>query len=677
MNVATVPLAVRRGMPSGVLAAGGCIVFALAALAVTLAVDAGAALSGHVYEDALTGVVWAALGLLLLRRAPGLVFGPLFVLVAASATLALCAGAYASLALRHDTAGVVPAAWLAGWVWAPGTFAAVTLLPLLFPDATFTRTVRVTAGTTLAGIALLCAGLATSPRVDVSAHASLPNPLAAPGNDALYVAGTVLVVASAVASWTTLVRRFAVARAGRRQQLAPVVVAVAISVPALLVAAALPTWGPLVQVLSMPLLPAAVAVAVLQYRLYDIEVVVRRSLLFLSMSALVIGGYVLIVQAITALLHRDAGVPGSVLATAVVALAFQPANVALQRGIGQVLYGERRTPLRALASVAEQLSGAADPQTALVRSLVQVRDALRLPWVAVHTVAGQSVETGPRPRWSANVAAERFPLTHLGLGQGELLAAPRSPREQLSGDDRRLLAQLAVSVAAVVAAGRLLGDLRASRERIVLAREEERRRLRRDLHDGLGPLLSALSVQADVLGLRLSRDPATARDLATRLQQTSADAVLGLRRVVEDLRPAGIDDLGLLGAVRAICESLAVSGAFTIDVHGTGVDELPAAVELAAYRIVGEAVTNAARHAGCRHVAVRLTAEADHLLVQIDDDGHGFAPEDTGPGGPGHRGVGLRSLRERAEELGGHLLLDSGASGTRVRAVLPTGTGSG
>ncbi len=632
----------------------------------TLVLDPADALSGHVYENTLTAVVWLVLGGLLVSKGIVNPFGVLFLVVGASSAFAVACGAFAGLADSHAMAGAVPAAWLAGWVWTAGTFIPITLLPLWFPDGGAPgRRWRIAGVVSVVGIALVTVAGGLEDRIQVTYVRSVPNPLAAPVAEPLFLAGAVLIAAGAVTGMVALFRRMVAATGERRRQIAPVVVAVVVAVPALLVAAALPEWGPLIQVVTMPLLPAAIVLAVLRYRLYDLEIVVRRAVVYGGLTALVVGGYALVVAATAGLLHRQAGLPESLLATGVVALAFQPAREALQSAVGHWLYGERDAPHRALAAVGEQLTGVADPEVALQRAVAQVQAALRLPWVGVNTRTGGRVASGVQPSWVSDEYVAHVPLVHLGVRCGEMLVAQRSARDHLSAGDRRLLEQLAVPVAAVVSAKLLIVDLRRSREQVVLAREEERRRLRRDLHDGLGPLLSAIVVQADVASIRLQRDGGGAEDLVDRVRKTAGDAIAGLRLVVEGLRPAAVDDLGLDGALGELAAAMSVSGGASVQLRGGRLPSLPAAVELAAYRIASEAVTNAIRHGGAAHVELSVAAPDSTLHLTVDDDGSGFVPDAA------CAGLGLHSMRERAEELGGRLELASGSHGTHIEASLP------
>jgi signal transduction histidine kinase len=215
-------------------------------------------------------------------------------------------------------------------------------------------------------------------------------------------------------------------------------------------------------------------------------------------------------------------------------------------------------------------------------------------------------------------------------------------------------------------AKKLSADLQRSRERLVSAREEERRRLRRDLHDGLGPQLASLTMTAEAAKDLIQTDPARAEDLLGGVMQRAQDAVSDVRRLVYELRPPALDALGLLAALRAHTDHQG-EGSTRVMVEAPGaLPPLPAAVEVAAYRIVMEALNNVARHAEARRCEVRLyLAEPGMLTLEVSDDGRGIE-DDHKPG------VGLSSMRERAEELGGSCAVASVPSGgTRVKARLP------
>ncbi len=265
------------------------------------------------------------------------------------------------------------------------------------------------------------------------------------------------------------------------------------------------------------------------------------------------------------------------------------------------------------------------------------------------------------------VAPLRLPLSYQNEPVGELLLGPRTGEEGFSPGDKRLLDDLARQAGVAAHAVGLTSDLQRARERLVTAREEERRRLRRDLHDGLGPQLSSQALTIDAVRALMRDDPDAAEALLLDLKAQAQDAVTDIRRLVYDLRPPALDDLGLLGALR---ESAAQYGhselAISVDAPQT-LPTPPAAVEVALYRIAQEAMTNVVRHARARTCAVSLAVdeEAGILRLEVRDDGRGL-PEARSPG------VGLSSMRERAAELGGSLTAEPlPEGGTVVRAGLP------
>ncbi len=245
-----------------------------------------------------------------------------------------------------------------------------------------------------------------------------------------------------------------------------------------------------------------------------------------------------------------------------------------------------------------------------------------------------------------------------------MLVAPRAPGESFTPSERRLLEEIAVQAGVAAHAVRLTADLQRSRERLITAREEERRRLRRDLHDGLGPQLASLTLTLAAARELLRHDANAADRLLQELATHAQAAIADIRRVVYDLRPQALDDLGLVLALREQATHCSQAGLQITIVSPDQLPPLPAAVEVATYRIVQEALTNVVRHAQARTCTVCL-ALGDALEVEISDDGVGLPPA-------GRAGVGLTSMRERTAELGGTYWIDSvPGEGTRIRARLP------
>jgi len=258
------------------------------------------------------------------------------------------------------------------------------------------------------------------------------------------------------------------------------------------------------------------------------------------------------------------------------------------------------------------------------------------------------------------------PLVYQQQPVGRLLVSPRAPSERFTGVERRLLDDLAGQVALVASAVQLTVDLQHARERLVLGREEERRRLHRDLHDGLGPTLAGVVLGLDAVHRALGGDQAAVGQLVDRLKADVQAAVADTRRLVYELRPPALDELGLVAALRKQAASLGLDGqGLQVQVQAPDrLDGLPAAVEVAAYRITLEALTNARRHAQAHRCQVRLALD-DGLGIEVRDDGRGL-PADPADG------VGLASMRERAAELGGWCQIEPVPNGgTSVRAWLP------
>jgi signal transduction histidine kinase len=286
---------------------------------------------------------------------------------------------------------------------------------------------------------------------------------------------------------------------------------------------------------------------------------------------------------------------------------------------------------------------------------VEVDQADRPPIVASHGVAGPDLH--------------EVPLTFRGDPVGRMLVAPRSAQDPFRAPDLRLLEDLGRQVGVVGHAVGLAAALQRSRESLVTLREEERRRIRRDLHDGLGPSLAGIALGLDAVHRIAPDDPAEAAGLARELAEEVQGALADVRRLVEDLRPPSLDQLGLVGAVRQHADRLTDRDpGLEVSVGESPLTGLPAAVEVAAYRIATEALTNVARHADARHARVDIGFDTGgRLVVEVTDDGCGLAPSPRA-------GIGLSAMRERAAELGGTCEAARGAEGgTRVRALLPVG----
>ena len=418
---------------------------------------------------------------------------------------------------------------------------------------------------------------------------------------------------------------------------------------------------------ALALIPLSVGVAILRYRLFDIDLIINRALAYTALTACVVGLYVLVVGGLGLLLQTRAHPVVSLLATGLVAVVFAPLRNHLQHGVNRLMYGERDEPYEVLSRLGQRLEGTLDPDAALSSIVETVAYALKLPYAAIYVESdGEPVTT---VAYGTPVDGTiTLPLVHKSETVGRLVLAPRAPGEEFTSADRRLLDDLARQAGVAVHAARLTADLRRSRERLVAAREEERRRLRRDLHDGLGPRLAAQTLKAGAARSLFPRDPAAADALLDELE-TAMDATLAeVRRLVHNLRPPTLDQLGLVGAIQDAAERYEpdpATNGLRISVRAPEeLPPLPAAVEVAAYRIVQEALTNAVRHARADSCVICLSV-GDKLELEVTDDGVGLSED--------HRsGVGLNSMSERAVELGGTCAIERAPSGgTRVLARLP------
>ncbi|MBB5293547.1 hypothetical protein E5F05_01305 (plasmid) [Deinococcus metallilatus] len=407
-------------------------------------------------------------------------------------------------------------------------------------------------------------------------------------------------------------------------------------------------------------------IALLWYRLFDIDVILNRTLVYGGLTAGVVGVYALVVRGLGSLLGLPADGTLSLLATGLIAVLFDPLRRGLQRGVNRLLYGERDEPYQVLRTLSDRVGRAAHPSALLPAITQTIAGTLKLPYVAITLDSGEQARV---VAWAGTPAGEvlTWPLVHQGETVGELRLAPRVG-DAFKPMERKLLDTVAQQTSVAVFVVRQYLDLQRSREALVAAREEERRRIRRDLHDGLGPELATLAVKLDAARNLLGSDVTRVDDLLLELKGQTQDVLAGIRRLVYALRPPALDELGLEGALRE--QARGYDGALRVGLTLTGdLTHLPAATEVACYRIVQEALANVVRHAHASHCELRVHV-ADQVTVEVQDDGLGFPAHAPG-------GVGLRSMRERAEELGGSLTLVSSAGGTRLHAVLPVRAGGG
>ncbi|WP_018681107.1 sensor histidine kinase [Actinokineospora enzanensis] len=417
--------------------------------------------------------------------------------------------------------------------------------------------------------------------------------------------------------------------------------------------------------LAFSAVPVAVGLAVLRHRALDIEVVISRSVVYGALSAGVVGTYVAVVAGLALLFPSVDQVWQQAVAAACVALAAQPLRNRLQGLVNKRFFGYTDDPYRVVSTLAARLADTDVPEDLLPGIVEKVAQALRLPHVAIEIDAGGQAETAARVGTPGPDDTE-LPLLFHGERVGALVVGGRAV---LRRRDRAALAELARHAGTAVYTARLTRDLRRSRDRLVCARAEERRRLLHELHDGVGPTLAAVSLGLDACVRGLDREGTTGV-LLVRLRDELHGAIAEIRRLAHGLRPPVLDRIGLVPAIREYAGALASRSARIPD-GGVSImlevpvalPDLPASVDVAAYRIVCEALTNVTRHARASSCAVRLWVD-DDLHIEVVDDGVGLARRAAG--------IGLVSMRQRAAELGGDCLVAAeDRGGTRVLATLP------
>lgn len=647
--------------------------------------------------------IYLVLGVMVISRQPKNLIGWLFLSVGALYSLSALAAVITmfgtTLPFRLPQLALDLAVFLGIWIWIPTQMLPTVFVFLLFPDGRLLSPGwRPVVWAGIVGLVLVVLATALHP-APMSGSSLVANPLGLRGSEAvlsvLMTVGSVLLAVGLVGSLVAVVVRFRRSRGIERQQikwLAYVCILFVIlslaTVPMFALAEQTPfleELGIATSTLAMIAIAVAVTIAIARFQLYDIDVIVNRTLVYGVLTAIIVLIYVLVVGAAGALFQTQSNWLVALLATGLVAVLFNPLRARLQRWTNRLLYGQRDEPFEVLAQLGQRLEDSVAPESIYPSIVEIVAQTLRLPYAAVVVRQGtgyQLVEDYGRLTGEPVV----FPLSAQGEEVGRLLIGPRSPGEKLSPADERLLQNIARQAGSVVYDVQLTHELQRSRQQIVTSREEERRRLRRDLHDGLGPSLASLHLEAGVLRRLIHDDPDAAVALVTEMQSDIRTTIEDIRRVVHELRPPALDDLGLVPALNVLATRIGrpdqeVPDGLRIDVLAP--DDMPhlaAAVEVAAYRIVQEALANVIHHANARHAIVRLRLDiipvdvdmasngqvGTALVIEVEDNGTGFVRGREG-------GLGLHSMRERAAELGGRCTISGlPGGGTRVEAILPS-----
>jgi two-component system NarL family sensor kinase len=409
----------------------------------------------------------------------------------------------------------------------------------------------------------------------------------------------------------------------------------------------------------------------------DTEGLISQSLIWLLMIGYFMILYVIVVAIGTlpsTFPHVDLTPPWwlNLIAFLVIAATFLPVYRWVRGSVRELIYSQQGNPFPAMSQLNQYLDASLSPHDILPTIVETIARTLKVPYVEIEVQTFHSKEAGepdviafgkPVP----DAVLERVPLTYHERSTGELRVSARHGNETLSPSDRLVLHDLAQQVGIALFAAQLTEDLQRAREKLVITREEERRRIRNDLHDGLAPTLSSLQLQLGAVRNLIDQDPSHAVVMINELREDMRAATAEIRQLVYDLRPPMLDELGLIGAIR---NSKFQGSAVCIEVFAPDpMPKLPAAVEVAVYRIASEALHNVVKHAQATACEIRIDVDGGCLILKIIDNGKSSAIN-VSPG------VGLNSMKERAVELGGSLLLQPvDPSGTCVLARIPIESG--
>jgi signal transduction histidine kinase len=628
--------------------------------------------------DIAVAVFFSIMGVSVTVRKPGNLVGWAMLIIAAWDGIGLVLSNLTGAFDSPDHAAVDVLMAVQAWFWAPPIWAITTFLPMIYPDGRLpSRRWWWAVALAAVGIVTYVVGLALNgpPDGDYVAHYTVHNPLARPEwqdfASFCVTAGEYLLVAATIIAAAGLVLRWWRASGVRRRQISLVLLVFAFGAGQAVVRHSL-LPGPLpwdldrtIEVLGFSLLPMAIAVAITRDRLFDLDLAVRRAVVGIAMIATLLACYVGVFALLAVLLPADV-VPGSVLGVAVFgALIFPLATVAI-RWVRRITWGRKIDIVEVATGLGHRMRNQLDASEVPRVVCEEIVDAMRLRMARLELVTGDGVRALAQVGDGSDAEATTFELWHRGDRVGNLVVYPPAGRPNLEETVSQALASVANHVAPIVAALRLDEQLLHSREQLVTAREEERSRLSRELHDNVGPTLAGIRLQLEAARGALPSDFAGG-PLMDRAVTGIQDALQTLRRVVHNLRPPELDTLGLPGALRELAVFLS-GPTLRVDTDLPGdVSVLSKPVEVAAYRIVAEALTNVVRHAQATRAEVSLELDAGELVVQVRDDGIGVQPDPTG------HGMGMRFMAQRAEEIAGKFSYRSDSSGTAVRAVLPVG----
>jgi signal transduction histidine kinase len=428
-------------------------------------------------------------------------------------------------------------------------------------------------------------------------------------------------------------------------------------------------------------MPITITYSILRRRLWDIDFIIKGTFVYGTMFLFIVSVYILVVWYLGYLFQRQGNLLFSLVATAIIALLFAPVKEKLQRTANRLLYGDRESPYKALENLSKQLEWTLEPDQTLEILAKIIKDSMRLPYVSisVNLIGNSEIAASLGQRQTTEYTYHlEYKRDYLGV----LTLSPRYVNEVFSTADEKLLKILIRQSAAIVYS--LLKDfevlalndnLKESRERLVLAREEERRRLRRNLHDDLAPRLAALALNVGTVQEMMEDNPKKATALLGDVREVIRKSVADIRHLVHDLRPPALDELGLINAIHERINDLHPKNAVgtkAIQFHfdsPRSLPVLPAAVEVAAFRILTEALVNVVKHSKATEcsISIMINESEQFLELEVVDNGVGinFSTATL------KKGIGLYSMSERSQELGGEWRIQPLKNGTKVFARLP------
>jgi signal transduction histidine kinase len=623
-------------------------------------------------------IVFAAAGVLVATRVPANPIGWLLLAAGAGTAIQELAQQYAIYGLL-DSPGAVPdaaiAAWIPEWIWIPLMAAIALYIPLFYPDGHLPsrRWVWVAVlGGIGATIGTFAFALSPGP---LEGFLGQRNPFGVEsaawiqtvGDDAM-----LLLVVALLGTAASLVVRVRRSRGDERQQLKWLTLAIALLGVSFLIG--VPYWtlsgtGTSLDfvenlvVLGLAGVPVAIGISILKYRLYDIDVVINKAVVYGILAAFITVVYGAIVVGIGAVVGSGGNAVLSAVAAAVIAVAFQPARRRAQRLANRVVYGDRATPYEVLSGFSGRLAETYSIEDVLPRLARVLADGVGATNVAISLGSGARERTvASYPVAVDDIGGERvFEVRHQGELLGRIsLAMP--PNESLVPTQEKLVADVAAQAGLVLRNAALIDDLRSSRQRLVAAQDQERRRIERNIHDGAQQQLVALAVKLKLADTLVGTDEERAHAMLADLQTETTQALEDLRDLARGIYPPLLADKGLGAAL----ESQARKSAVPVSVEIDGIGRYPQEAEAAVYFSCLEALQNVAKYADATKATVRLAQANGTLSFEVVDDGRGFDP------GAASRGSGLQGIADRLAALGGELdVRSTPGSGATVSGRLP------